>query len=143
MENTSEELESSISQLKQSLEKSQQEQQNDHLQVERKQRVMDKFLARKSVLMQKKETALGHIRDLGVLPEGAFDKFQDMEGKTLLSKLHKVNEVLKKYSHVNKKAFEQYGNFTKQREQLQNRKEELDTSAKVYFFQFFFLYCDI
>jgi structural maintenance of chromosome 3 (chondroitin sulfate proteoglycan 6) len=49
----------------------------------------------------------------------------------LLAKLHDVNESLKKYSHVNKKAFEQYGNFTKQREQLQDRKAELDSSAKV------------
>lgn len=49
----------------------------------------------------------------------------------LLKKLHKVNEGLDKYSHVNKKAFEQYGNFTKQREQLQDRKAELDASAKV------------
>lgn len=134
IENSSEELEESISQLNSSLEKMQTDQQNDHLQVERKQRVMDKFLARKSVLMQKKETALGHIRDLGVLPEGAFDKYQDVEAKNLLSSLHKVNEVLKKYSHVNKKAFEQYGNFTKQREQLQNRKGELDSSAKVFIY---------
>ncbi|KAJ3337112.1 Structural maintenance of chromosomes protein 3, partial [Kappamyces sp. JEL0680] len=87
---------------------------------------MDKFLARKSVLVQKKETALGHIRDLGVLPDEAFEKYSETEGKQLLAKLHKVNETLKKYSH----AFEQYGNFTKQREQLQDRKAELDTSAR-------------
>jgi structural maintenance of chromosome 3 (chondroitin sulfate proteoglycan 6) len=49
----------------------------------------------------------------------------------LISKLHKINENLKKYSHVNKKAFEQYTNFTKQREQLDERKEELNSSSKV------------
>lgn len=31
---------------------------------------------------------------------------------------------------MNKKAFEQYNNFTKQRDQLLTRREELDTSAK-------------
>ena len=41
-----------------------------------------------------------------------------------------MNEGLKKFSHVNKKAFEQYNNFTKQRDQLIERREELDTSAK-------------
>jgi structural maintenance of chromosome 3 (chondroitin sulfate proteoglycan 6) len=41
-----------------------------------------------------------------------------------------VNEVLKKYTHVNKKAFEQYNNFTKQRDTLTDRREELDTSQK-------------
>jgi len=39
-----------------------------------------------------------------------------------------VNEELKKYSHVNKKAFEQYTNFTKQRDALIQRKGELDES---------------
>jgi structural maintenance of chromosome 3 (chondroitin sulfate proteoglycan 6) len=47
-----------------------------------------------------------------------------------LKRLHKTNENLKKYSHVNKKAFEQYSNFTKQRGQLTNRKKELDKSSK-------------
>lgn len=37
---------------------------------------------------------------------------------------------MKKLSHVNKKAFEQYSNFTKQREQLEQRQEDLDHSAQ-------------
>ncbi len=47
-----------------------------------------------------------------------------------MKKLHAVNEGLKKFAHVNKKAFEQYTNFTKQRDQLINRREELDKSAQ-------------
>jgi structural maintenance of chromosome 3 (chondroitin sulfate proteoglycan 6) len=46
-----------------------------------------------------------------------------------VKKLHTVNEGLKKFAHVNKKAFEQYSNFTKQRDQLLKRREELDKSA--------------
>jgi structural maintenance of chromosome 3 (chondroitin sulfate proteoglycan 6) len=46
-----------------------------------------------------------------------------------MRKLHTVNEGLKKFAHVNKKAFEQYSNFTKQRDQLLKRREELDNSA--------------
>ena len=45
-------------------------------------------------------------------------------------KLQKVNDGLKKFGHVNKKAFEQYNNFTKQRDQLIQRREDLDTSAQ-------------
>jgi structural maintenance of chromosome 3 (chondroitin sulfate proteoglycan 6) len=41
-----------------------------------------------------------------------------------------VNESLKKYSHVNKKAFEQYNNFTKQRDTLTKRREELESSQR-------------
>ena len=125
-----EELQSTISKLVKGIEVHQSELQLDQVNVERKQRSMEKYLARKAVLIQKKETALSHIRDLGVLPDEAFEKYKNTDGKILLQKLHKVNEILKKFSHVNKKAFEQYANFTKQREQLQDRKEELDTSAK-------------
>ena len=47
-----------------------------------------------------------------------------------MKKLHTVNEGLKKFAHVNKKAFEQYTNFTKQRDQLLERREELEKSAE-------------
>mgnify|MGYP001258088725 CR=1 FL=1 len=47
-----------------------------------------------------------------------------------MKKLQKVNEGLKKFAHVNKKAFEQYSNFTKQRDTLITRREELDKSAQ-------------
>ena len=43
--------------------------------------------------------------------------------------LHRVNQELTKYSHVNKKALDQYVNFSEQREALLKRKEELDKGA--------------
>ncbi|KAG0461192.1 hypothetical protein HPP92_021489 [Vanilla planifolia] len=46
--------------------------------------------------------------------------------KELTKLLHKCNEELKQFSHVNKKALDQYMNFTEQREQLQKRRAELD-----------------
>ena len=48
----------------------------------------------------------------------------------LVKKLHTVNEGLKKFAHVNKKAFEQYNNFTKQRDQLLKRREDLEKSGE-------------
>lgn len=36
--------------------------------------------------------------------------------------------MLKKYSNINKKAFEQYNNFTRQRDNLNDRRAELDAS---------------
>jgi structural maintenance of chromosome 3 (chondroitin sulfate proteoglycan 6) len=47
----------------------------------------------------------------------------------LVRKLHTVNEGLKKFAHVNKKAFEQYNNFTKQRDQLLKRRDDLEKSG--------------
>ena len=45
--------------------------------------------------------------------------------------LHKCNEQLKQFSHVNKKALDQYANFTDQREELQKRQQELDAGDEV------------
>lgn len=43
--------------------------------------------------------------------------------------IEKVNKKLKKYSHVNKKAYDQYVNFSEQRESLLKRVDELDKGA--------------
>lgn len=47
-----------------------------------------------------------------------------------MSRLKRVNDALKKYKGVNKKAFEQYNNFTNQRETLIKRRKELDSSQE-------------
>lgn len=92
---------------------------------------LEKYLSRKSILIKKKDECIKNIRELGVLPHQAFDAHETTDSKTLMQQLHIVNEGLKKFSHVNKKAFEQYTNFTKQRENLNKRKDDLDTSAQV------------
>lgn len=91
----------------------------------------EQFLARRTILQQKKTECTDKIRGIGALPDDAFEKYLQTSSKRLVKDLHKVNESLKKYSHVNKKAYEQYNNFTKQRDSLQERKKELDASAKV------------
>ncbi|KAI8984689.1 chromosome segregation protein sudA (DA-box protein sudA) [Mycotypha africana] len=97
--------------------------------IQREEKRLEENLLKRSLLTQKKEECNANIRDLGVLPDEAFEKYsQTYRIEKLLRKLHRVNERLKKYNHVNKKAFEQYGRFTKQQEQLNKRKEELDTS---------------
>lgn len=45
--------------------------------------------------------------------------------------LHRCNEQLQQFSHVNKKALDQYVNFTEQREELQKRQAELDSGDEV------------
>lgn len=83
-------------------------------------------MLKRSLLQQKKEECNAIIRDLGFLPDEAFEKYNSYSLEKLLRRLHRANEKLKKFSHVNKKASEQYGRFTKQREQLKSRKAELD-----------------
>ncbi|KAI9723320.1 MAG: hypothetical protein M1812_001203 [Candelaria pacifica] len=96
--------------------------------IERHQRRMEKSMEKKSLLSKRATECTRNIRDLGVLPEEAFERFQKTNSNAIVKRLHKVNDSLKKYSHVNKKAFEQYNNFTKQRDTLTKRRQELDSS---------------
>ncbi|KAF9097342.1 Structural maintenance of chromosomes protein 3 [Mortierella sp. GBA35] len=110
------------------LEKSRTAQQEEARQMRKSQKDAEKYVSRRNLLLRKKEDCTKNIRELGVLPEEAFEKYKNAPSQKLLKQIHKVNEELKKYSHVNKKAFEQYSNFTKQRDALLQRKEELDAS---------------
>ncbi|KAK2806683.1 Structural maintenance of chromosomes protein 3 [Onygenales sp. PD_10] len=98
--------------------------------IEKHQRRMEKSMQKKAALTKQAAECSANIRDLGVLPDDAFTKFKNTDSNTVVKRLHKVNEALKKYSHVNKQAFEQYNGFTKQRETLTKRREELDSSQK-------------
>ncbi|KAK3937633.1 chromosome segregation protein SudA [Diplogelasinospora grovesii] len=91
---------------------------------------MDKYTATKARLQAQSNEYSKNIRDLGILPEEAFGKYQRMKPEQIESKLRKVNEALKKYRHVNKKAFDQYNSFTKQRDELLSRRKELDVSQE-------------
>lgn len=89
---------------------------------------MDTIFNRRALFTQRKEEAEKKIRELGSLPSD-FDKHRGSSMETLLRKLKKTNENLKAYSHVNKKALDQYINFTEQRDMLRKRRSELDVGA--------------
>ncbi|CAG8500195.1 10013_t:CDS:10 [Diversispora eburnea] len=77
--------------------------------LERQQKNVDKFLSKRKLLLQKKEECNKNIRELGALPEEAFEKIKNTDPTT---------------------AFEQYNNFKKQKETLTKRKIELDQSKR-------------
>lgn len=71
------------------------------------------------------------IQELGSLPPPSeLENFTDKSISDLMRSLEKVNKDLKKYSHVNKKAYDQYVNFSEQRDTLLKRKDELDEGAE-------------
>ncbi|CZT53216.1 related to SMC3-required for structural maintenance of chromosomes [Rhynchosporium secalis] len=94
--------------------------------IEKAQKRMEKSVAKRALLTSSAADCAKNIRDLGVLPDEAFEKYSDKDSKYITSKLKKVNDALKKYKGVNKKAFEQYNNFTTQRDSLTKRRKELD-----------------
>lgn len=77
--------------------------------------------------IQKREDYMRKIQELGSLPPAAeLTAFTKKAIPSLMKKLEEINKKMRKYSHVNKKAFDQYVNFSEQRTQLIKRREEID-----------------
>lgn len=98
--------------------------------IEEDSKELERMASKQTVLQQKIEECTKKIRELGSLPADAFDKYKSMSQKQLFKQLDKANQELKKYSHVNKKALDQYVSFSEQKEKLMKRKEELDRGHK-------------
>ncbi|KAK6341176.1 Structural maintenance of chromosomes protein 3 [Orbilia brochopaga] len=129
-EESIEKYNSEIGKLEKSIASKQAEQEQEATNIEKYQKRMEKSMAKRAMLVDNAAEVQRKIRDLGVLPDEAFEKYTKFKSDTLVNKLKKVHENLKKFSHVNKKAFEQYNNFTKQRDTLRKRREELDESQQ-------------
>ena len=123
-----EEGSSSITELEQKRADTRQKQEDLAKFIERQQKRAEKNMQKKTLLTKQAAEVNARIRDLGVLPQEAFAKFEKMKSENVVTRLKKVNDALKKYSHVNKKAFQQYEQFTNQREALMKRRAELDSS---------------
>ncbi|XP_048229798.1 structural maintenance of chromosomes protein 3 [Ricinus communis] len=87
---------------------------------------LEQLLSKRNVLQAKQEEYSNKIRELGPLSSDAFETYKRKSIKELHKMLHRCNEQLQQFSHVNKKALDQYVNFTEQREELQKRQAELD-----------------
>ncbi|MCJ1290490.1 Structural maintenance of chromosomes protein 3 [Xylographa carneopallida] len=117
-----------ITELEQKHAETRRQQEDNAKGIERQQKRMEKSIQLKATLAKEAVEVSSRIRDLGVLPQEAFARFEKTKSEAIVKRLHKVNEALKKYSHVNKKAFQQYDQFTNQRDTLTKRREELDSS---------------
>ncbi|KAG8371091.1 hypothetical protein BUALT_Bualt13G0050800 [Buddleja alternifolia] len=87
---------------------------------------LEQLLSKRNIYLAKQEEYSKKIRELGPLSTDAFETYKRRSIKDLYKLLHKCNEQLQQFSHVNKKALDQYVNFTEQREELQRRQAELD-----------------
>lgn len=85
----------------------------------------DKLLNKRTMLLDTSQEKQRLMRDIGSLPRKEVEEFKDCHEKDLMSKLKDVNEKLKKYSGVNRKALDQYISFNDQRSQLIDRKANI------------------
>lgn len=92
----------------------------------------ERILSKKAILDSRREDVQLKVRELGALPEEAFQQsnFETQSLDELLAELNTINNGLKKYSHINKKAMEQYNTFTREREELLSRQDELAQSKE-------------
>lgn len=91
---------------------------------------LEKITSKKSVLVKKIEDSMKKIRELGTLPSDAEARYSRMNLKQLYRKLEQCNQELQKYSHVNKKALDQYLEFSEKKERLLQRKQEAEIEYK-------------
>ncbi|RMD41630.1 hypothetical protein DV735_g3496, partial [Chaetothyriales sp. CBS 134920] len=94
--------------------------------IERHQRRLEKSIQKKAALQAAKQDLIENIRELGAVPEDLKTKYRNMDSNTIAKRLQKAKESLKKYTSVNKHAFEHYRKSEKQREELRKRREELE-----------------
>lgn len=96
--------------------------------IERHQRRLEKSVQKKAALQASKQETIDNIRELGAIPEDLRKKYRTTDSNAIVKKLQKAKEALKKYSSVNKHAFEQYRKSAKQREELEARRTDLEAA---------------
>ena len=88
---------------------------------------LDRLLSRKTMLQAKLDDYNAHKAKLGSLPMDAFDESHaKLSSKQLEATIKECQQALQKLGHVNKKALDQFANFSDQREKLVKRQQELD-----------------
>ena len=75
MEKECEKLSSELQESRNNLEKVQNQQTEDTRSVARQQKNTERYMAKRQLLLSRKDECNRNIRDLGVLPEEAFEKY--------------------------------------------------------------------
>jgi len=91
----------------------------------------EKLMNKRCLCISKRELHMKRIQELGSLPPTKeLEKYKNLSITALMKKLESINKDLKEYVHVNKKAYDQFINFSDQRDALLNRKKEVDREAE-------------
>lgn len=82
--------------------------------------------ARIATLSARREERVRKMRQVGALPAADIEAFKELPVAKLVKLLSTCNKERAKYNHVNKKALDQYVNFSDRRRDLTEAKTELD-----------------
>lgn len=89
-------------------------------------KTLDKLLNKRALQLETIQSRQHLLRDLGTVARSELEGLKNSSEKQLMHQLKGVNERLKEYAGVNRKALEQYVSFNEQRETLLERKDEMD-----------------
>ncbi|KAK4336941.1 hypothetical protein RND71_043513 [Anisodus tanguticus] len=130
LESNLDELVNKQKQIQTKLEKTKTEEKETIEKINEDSKDLEKITSKNSMLVTKIEEYMRKIRELGTLPADAESKYFNMSLKNLYKKLEQCNRELQKYSHVNKKALDQYLDFSDKKEKLLERKKDQDAGHK-------------
>ncbi|CCW68544.1 unnamed protein product [Phytomonas sp. Hart1] len=99
------------------------------LSLQEKEDIIDKTQAQRNLLLQRQDEALNKLRKLGIVPKGS-EKYANFSLGKLMHQLKCVNESLKKYSHVNRKAIDQYTALQQSSNELVVQQTSLEQELK-------------
>ncbi len=88
--------------------------------------MLNNILGKRANFQETVNTKQKLIRELGIPPQKEKEEFRTLTKEHLLKRLKKVNDALKKYSSVNKKALDQFVSFNEQREALIEKRAEME-----------------
>lgn len=88
----------------------------------------ERFAARHQRLLEQRTRCNERIRDLGIVPDDAFQAHQKHSTEQLAHELSAVRAALAQVAHVNKRAVEQLDSFSQQRNSLRQRHDDLKAS---------------
>jgi len=103
----------------------------DRKKLEDAQKRDEKLMSKRCLCISQRELHMRRIQELGSLPPtNELDKYKSLSISALMKRLESTNKELKEYVHVNKKAYDQFVNFSDKRESLLERKTEVDREAE-------------
>lgn len=130
MDNNLDNLTTQQKEIQSQLEKTKSEERDTIDKINEDSKDLEKITSKNSMLVKKIDEYMRKIRELGTLPGDAETKYANLSLKNLYKKLEQCNRELQKYSHVNKKALDQYLDFSEKKEKLLQRKEDQDAGHK-------------
>ncbi|RNF23624.1 putative adaptor complex protein (AP) 3 delta subunit 1 [Trypanosoma conorhini] len=89
----------------------------------------EKIQIQRTLLIQRRDDAMDKIRKLGIVPKDA-SKYSGQSLGMLMHRLKEINEKMKKYSHVNRKAMDQYSSLMETKNELVGQKENLQNELE-------------